>query len=91
MHPGPLSRCPNLLLDFQVGSAYDGYVYDERDPDEALPNSYRAGGLIRLDLPGLEDEAASLGGQKVSRGVREAVGYHLVGEVGVPLGGHLVV
>ena len=80
MHPGPLSRCPDLLLYFQVDSAHDGYAHDERDPDEALPDSYRAGGLIRLGLPGLEDEATSLGGQEVSRGVREAVGYHVVGE-----------
>ena len=69
----------------------DGHVDDERDADEALPDSYWAGGLVRLGLPGLVDEAAPLGSQKVSRGVGKAVGHHVVGEVGVPLGGDLVV
>ena len=64
---------------------------DEYDTDEALPDSYWAGGLVRLGLPGLVDEAAPLGGQKVSRGVGETVGHHVVGEVGLPLRGYLVV
>ena len=59
----------------------DGHVDDERDPDE----------VVRLGLPGLVDEAAPLGGQKVSRGFRETVGHHVVGEVGLPLRGYLVV
>ena len=59
----------DLLLDFEVNPAHDGHVDDEYDPDEALPDSYRAGGLVRLCLPGLVDEAAPLGSQKVSRGV----------------------